>query len=318
MKARFPARRGLILAGTALFAMPLWAREDEGEYRILQARYGTNERNVDVTDQLRELARKDVNFRLENEVFGVDPDPGRVKTLRIYAEGRDGRQRSFEYREHSRIDGAIFIGWGGGNWGRGNRDKRWDEHDDGEYTILEARYGTEYRNVDVTARLRELAREDYRFRIGNATFGADPDPGRVKVLRIYAQGRDGRERMFEYPEGGSVDGAQFTAWNSGNWGRSGRRGGWGDDSGPQRPNEQGGGELHIVEARYGSERQQYELTERLRAMRHDGRLDLRVSNEMAGGDPDPGVRKYLTLRYRIGRGPVQELRANEHDHLRLP
>lgn len=322
MNARIPARRSLILAGAAVLALPVWARDDEGEYRILQARYGTNERNVDVTDRLRDLARKDVQFRLENEVFGIDPDPGRTKTLRIFAEGRDGRQRSFEYREHSRIDGAMFIGWGGGNWGRDRREQRWDHHDDGDWQILEARYGTGQRNVDVTGRLRELARDDYRFRVTNEGFGVDPDPGRRKSLRIYAQGRDGSQRMFEVPEGGTVDGAQFTGWSGGGWGRGGWRGGWGDDQGmdqgPQRPYEPGGGDLHILEARYGSDGQQYDVTDRLRAMRYEGRLDLRVSNEMAGGDPAPGVRKTLWVRYRVGHGPVQEARVEERDHLRLP
>lgn len=32
--------------------------------------------------------------------------------------------------------------------------------DDGEITILHARYGTEHHHVDVTGRLRELARQD--------------------------------------------------------------------------------------------------------------------------------------------------------------
>jgi hypothetical protein len=57
--------------------------------------------------------------------------------------------------------------------------------------------------------------------MGNSTFGIDPDPGRPKVLRIYARGPQGRERMFEYPEGSTVDGSQFRSWRTGQWG-----GGW--------------------------------------------------------------------------------------------
>src|SRR5262245_37176566 len=99
--------------------------------------------------------------------------------------------------------------------------------DDGQSQILEARYGTARRNVDVTSRLKELAREDIRFRMGNSTFGVDPDPGVVKTLRIYARSRNGQNRMFEYTEGSTVDGSLFTGWGNGNWGRGGWKGGWG-------------------------------------------------------------------------------------------
>ena len=78
---------------------------DQGQYQILQARYGTAERNVDVTQRLKELASRDVTFRMGNSTFGVDPDEGRVKTLRIYARGPNGQNRMFEYREGSVVDG---------------------------------------------------------------------------------------------------------------------------------------------------------------------------------------------------------------------
>src|SRR5512146_1137800 len=76
--------------------------------------------------------------------------------------------------------------------------------DSGQYAILSAQYGTAARHVDVTNRLRQLAQTDRSFRMGNSTFGVDPDPGQVKVLRIYAQDPNGRERMFEYREGSTV------------------------------------------------------------------------------------------------------------------
>ncbi|HQX05826.1 MAG TPA: hypothetical protein PKZ19_03495, partial [Zoogloea sp.] len=53
---------------------PGYQDRKEGEYRILQAQYGTAERNVDVTSRLRELAGRDERFRLSNKTFGVDPD----------------------------------------------------------------------------------------------------------------------------------------------------------------------------------------------------------------------------------------------------
>jgi hypothetical protein len=226
-------RRSFALLGLLLVAsVPAVAQRrddgDDGEYQILEARYGTAENNVDVTQRLKELARQDRRFRLVNELFNVDPAPGQRKTLRIYARGRDGQSRTFEYLERNEIDGSQFTGWGGGNWGheRGrhswdgrrdndDRDAR-DNRDDGQFQILQARYGTTHRNVDVTQRVRELVRADQRFRASNDTLGVDPDPGKRKTLRIQARDRNGDTRDFDFAEDSNVEGSQFI----------GRRGGY--------------------------------------------------------------------------------------------
>lgn len=100
--------------------------------------------------------------------------------------------------------------------------------DEGQYLIQSAQYGTAAHHIDVTARLKELARQDRNFRMGNSTFGTDPDPGHVKALRIYAQGPGGQQRMFEYREGSVVDGAMFRGWGTGSWG-NGWNGRWDPD-----------------------------------------------------------------------------------------
>jgi hypothetical protein len=200
------------------------AAQDAGDFLILSAQYGTEYHHVDVTQRLREAARQDRLFRMGNGTFGVDPDPGVVKTLRIYARGPNGQERMFEYREGSVIDGAQFRGWGRGEWGNGGWSGNWngggggDRGDAGDFLILSAQYGTRRNHVDVTDRLKQLARADRQFRMGNDSFGVDPDRGHVKTLRIYARGPNGRERMFEYREGSIVDGAQFRGWGRGEWG----------------------------------------------------------------------------------------------------
>ncbi|MBC7941262.1 MAG: hypothetical protein H7Z19_16170, partial [Chitinophagaceae bacterium] len=128
-------------------------RGDDGDYQILQARYGTPSNHVDVTERLKELARQDRSFRMGNDSFGVDPHPDQVKTLRIFARGKDGRTRTFEYAEGSVVDGAQFSGWGRGNWGQGGWNGGWGGDrpgpgtDDGQYQILQARYGTASRHI---------------------------------------------------------------------------------------------------------------------------------------------------------------------------
>src|SRR5436305_9239704 len=94
-----------------------------------------------------------------NSTFGVDPAPGKVKTLRITARGAYGKTRVFEYREGSTVDGAQFEGWSGGNWGGGGGGGNWgggggypgggypgggyQGGDSGQFVILHAEYGTE-------------------------------------------------------------------------------------------------------------------------------------------------------------------------------
>jgi len=298
-----------LLAGIAL---PALARnDDDGEFTILHARYGTERTHVDVTGRLRDLARRDRRFKLENELFGVDPDPGRTKTLRIFGRDRSGRERTFEYRENDWIDGAQFIGWGGGNWGEDGGAHGWhggnDRRDNGEFTILYASYGTRRREVDVTDRLRELARADQRFRLGNDNFGVDPDPGETKRLRIVARDRGGQERTFEYREYMVVDGSQFIGWGRGDWGRG--------NTGPMRP---GSGRLVIESASYGNGGRRADVTEAVRAQVRGDRLEAEVRNELLRIDPAPGQGKVLTVTYRRGNERARTVRVNEGDWLRLP
>jgi len=312
--------------------------DDDGQYQILQARYGTANRNVDVTQRLKELARQDRNFRMGNSTFGVDPDPGRVKTLRIYTRGPGGANRMFEYREGSVVDDSQFTGWGRGDWGGGGWNGGWGDGDgnglgdDGQYQILQARYGTASRNVDVTQRLKELARQDRTFRMGNSTFGVDPDPGRVKTLRIYTRGPGGANRMFEYREGSVVDGSQFTGWGRGDWGGGGWNGGWGDDDdrGDRRDGRRDGdrdgdrndgdryGRLNIVRATYGAGNRSQDVTGRLRSLIRDGRLNITVDNDTLGKDPAPGSRKTLRVSYSTGRGGEQQTSVSEGGQLSIP
>jgi len=134
------------------------------------------------------------------------------------------------------LDGSRFAGWSGGRWGDSNYRGGWGDDlrgdrghrgDEGQYRIQQALYGTSRRNIDVTERLRELARSDHSFRLTNDLFGADPAEGRVKTLRIYARGPGGASQVFEYREGSVIDGSQFVGWGRGDWGQDGRRGGWG-------------------------------------------------------------------------------------------
>jgi len=197
----------------------------QGQYLILSAQYGNQWRHIDVTNQLKDLARRNARFRLDYKVFG-DPAPGQAKTLRIYARGPDRRERMFEYADGSIIDGTVFTGWGSGQWGRpGDWSGNWGNPvpppgprpPGGQYQILSAQYGNQWRHIDVTQQLQQIAAANARYRVSYRTFG-DPAPGQAKSLRIYVRGSDRRERMFEYADGSIIDGSLFTGWGSGRWG----------------------------------------------------------------------------------------------------
>jgi hypothetical protein len=113
---------------TLAFLPATLAAQDEGAYLILNAQYGTAEHHVDVTRRLKEIARQDRLFRMGNSTFGIDPDHGRVKVLRIYARGPDGQERVFEFREGSTVDGSQFRGWGRGDWGNERWNGEWEGH----------------------------------------------------------------------------------------------------------------------------------------------------------------------------------------------
>lgn len=221
-----------------LFVLLLASAAGAQQLQIVSADYGSGRARADVTMRVRELSRRGAAFQVDNSTLGMDPAPGRTKTLRIRATDPRGQTKTVEYREGSIVNSAMFAGFNGGpqaGWNRGPQP-RWNGGPppgaQSGYVILGARYGVPGRNVDVTQRLRELAASNATFRMGNRTFGVDPAPGMPKTLRIWARGPNGATRAFDYPEGSTVNGAIFSSWGGGRWGEPNWNGGW---NGPGRP-----------------------------------------------------------------------------------
>ena len=103
------------------------------------------------------------------KTFGIDPDPNRVKVLRIYARGPNGGEQMFEYREGSTVDGSQFRGWGRGDWGTGGWSGRWE------------------------AVVGRGARDDRHER--------DQRAGDLRALRATREGRAHRDRRADEDEG---------------------------------------------------------------------------------------------------------------------
>jgi hypothetical protein len=96
----------------SVFVIALSGLSFAQEFWIESAIYGgAAPRRVEVTNQVRELARGGGNVRVTNENMGIgDPAPGEVKFLRIHAISPDGRSRDFEYREKDYFDAGLFRG----------------------------------------------------------------------------------------------------------------------------------------------------------------------------------------------------------------
>jgi hypothetical protein len=305
-------RRAALAAAAALgftgraFAQPPQA----GPWTILHAAYGTAERAIDVTDRLRERARRELRVRVANDTFGEDPAPGVPKLLRIHARNPQALVQVFEYAENSDVDGTRFAGWSSGVWGSGAAGALPQR----QYRILAAYWGTPEKHVDVTQRLRELARNDDRFNLDGQTFGADPDYGRVKTLRIHAQRWGEPPKVFDIAEGNDVDTTPFAgsgnAWGQGGGWNGGWNGGGPQAMGPQRP---AGPQYRIVAALYGTPERYIDVTARLAELaRRDGSPWLRLDNSTFGEDPAYGRVKTLRVHTRAVDGTLRSFDFGEN------
>ncbi|HEX6894204.1 MAG TPA: hypothetical protein VF146_02970 [Bryobacteraceae bacterium] len=204
-----------------LFVLTLVSIAGAQQFQIAAADYGSGGARANVTVRVRELSRRSAVFQVNNNTLGIDPAPGRAKSLRIRVTDARGQSKIFEYPEGSMVNSATFAAWNGPAQPVAQSG----------YFILKAWYGVPGQNVDVTQRLRQLAAVNATFRMGNSTFGVDPAPGVRKTLRIWARGPNGAPRPFDYPEGSIVNGAMFSSWSSGRWGDPTWNGGW---EGPPR------------------------------------------------------------------------------------
>ena len=278
-----------------------------GEYQVTRATYGTSWQGMDVTQRVRQLAQQGGSFQVGNDLFGADPAPNQRKALRIEAQGWDGRARTFEVAESQWLDTAPFAPQGGGGWYPGQGQG--PGHDQGHWNhssqVLQATYGTPWQGMDVTERVRQLARQGSGFSVGNDLFGADPAPNQRKVLRVQIRGRDGRIQTAEYAESSWVSPSQLVDGYGGNGGYN--------------PGGPGYGYLTIHRATYGDGYRQVDVTQRLRSYIYDGRLNVEAGNDLAGTDPAPNRRKQLYVEYSVGNnGRTQRVTVGESDRLRLP
>lgn len=231
---------------------------DQSGLRILRADYGTQNHFADVTARLNsQVQNGTLNLRITNDTMGGDPADNRRKTLTVWYL-YNGRPANVVVSEK---DTLTLPGS--------------NDYVSGNFRILRAQYGADYRYFDVTDRLNSLLQGDQlTLRVTNDTMGGDPAPDRRKQLTVvyFYNGQQCRATISE-KDTLNLPGA-------------------GDCAG----NFEGGG-FRVLRATYGAGNRLSDVTDRVAALASGQQLQLTVSNSTMGGDPAEGQHKQLRVIY---------------------
>ena len=80
---------------------------DRGESwspRVVRGMYGKSGRYIDVTDELRDYAKRGESFRVSPETFGLDAERAQGGHLRMIVVDRSGERAQREYEEGDYVD----------------------------------------------------------------------------------------------------------------------------------------------------------------------------------------------------------------------
>jgi hypothetical protein len=173
-----------------LFLMVTAAAAQGGE--LVAAEYGSGNRRVDVTPQVRSFVRDGMlRFDVNDQNLGVDPARGHVKELFIRIRHWDGQVEEFRFPEYAHVNLVL------------DPERGYEWHDR-EFHIMRAFYGGAGHFVDVTELLRSMKQDGRLYvRVDNRSMGGDPDPEVRKVLRVLYW-HEGERRQVVVPEHGEL------------------------------------------------------------------------------------------------------------------
>jgi hypothetical protein len=180
----------------------------QGRLQVTRAQYGGDYRFVDVTTMLNSQIQNDqLNLRVTNDAMGGDPARGERKVLTVFYIYNGQQARAF-----ANENDLLRLPLGRGQGGRGDRDdddddyyrRYWPGRSVNELRVLQASWGAEDRNQDVTGQLNGMVRgNQLNFAVNSGSFGGDPAPGAPKRLRVIYMLR-GLRYETNVPEGGSL------------------------------------------------------------------------------------------------------------------
>ena len=270
------------------------------DLRIVKAEYGHDRRWADVTDVLRRASnRGQLDIVVDNNIFGFDPAPAEVKTLRI-EYFMNGQQMREEIPEHAR----LTLPKGGVRSGGGFREN-------GRLRILSAQYGAGDRVMDVTSMLQNQIRDGFLVaRVDPGAMRGDPARGRQKTLMVEYEymGRSYRTQAADFTELRLPERGVMAA------------GGGPFDNAPPIAQPQPvvpAGDLQIISAYYGSRNHYVDVSRAVAAYMNNGQLRMRINNDTMGVDPDRNADKFLRIEYSFN-GRRDSVQVGENGDLVLP
>jgi hypothetical protein len=180
----------------------------QGHLQITRAQYGADYRFADVTALLNSRIQNDsLSMRVDHNSMQADPAPGDRKVLTVFYI-YNGRQARAFVNDNDLLSLPIGTAQGG----RGDRDdddddyyhRFWPGRSMNELRVLQARWGAEGRDRDVTGQLNGMVRgNQLNVAVNNGTMGGDPAPGMPNRLRVIYMLR-GLRYETNVPEGGSL------------------------------------------------------------------------------------------------------------------
>lgn len=286
-------------------------------FRVVKAEYGAGNSWTDVTDRVRGHVRGEgLDFRVDGEHLG-DPLPGVSKTLRVrYVLSGEERTDNFEDLSYVRLGNPNAVAPplatpvpapaptpaptpAGVDRPRPTRPgMRPSFPSRMRLTITKAEYGEGQRWRDVTELLnQQVTNSGLQLLVNNTNMGGDPAPAVPKRLRVQylwngqamtTEAAENRELVLPLNNsGGGVFGQPIAVFE-------------------------------VLEAFYQANGRRNDVSSVLRSAIRDGRISgLRVNNQTMGGDPVPGPRKELVVRYR-NEGVEYESVTREEGVLNLP
>lgn len=175
--------------------------------------------------------------------------------------------------------------------------------------LVDADWGVPGAHVDVTARVRTFMHDGtVQFEVTRFVLGIDPAPHQNKTLILRVRHWNGKVDSYSYPERSTVN---LELDPDRGW-RENRRERDEDDDHERR--EYG---LRILHAYYGAGGNFVNVTDILQSQVQAGELQIFVNNYTMGGDPMPGVHKWLRVLYLIN-GERRNVVVDEKTNLQLP
>jgi hypothetical protein len=206
-----------LLAASWLF-LPSAQAQSGGGWQVVKADWGTGNRWMDVTNQVRRLLSSNRAVMVNVNTMGGDPAYGVIKTLRIQARNSRGQSQQFTYRENSTINGAQFSnnggsggpgypgggGYPGGPGGSRPGGPGYPNGGNNSLQITRAYWGVNNRNMDVTRRIQSMSQNgSLVVQANNNMMGGDPAKGADKILTVIYR-YQGRERTATVKEGNTL------------------------------------------------------------------------------------------------------------------